>query len=548
MFRLINIFLILIVFAAFGCYNGDNDDINSDDVPVISSSISSYTAAQLTAQGCHPERSATYYTSGLSFSYKSIAPWGSKAPVPCLSLTGVGTGEPTISIAKDGTIFYAPAFTNEGNGVLRSKDNGATWETIIPKFPNGKTHGRVMPYMYMDPATDRIFFHTSPWSFNLLEGDYLGKLQAVLAALGFDFSVSYNLTFSADKGNTWKYAQVGNDVLDWGKYYAGPPAASGPKPTGYQNVVYMSGPAPISTPFPLVLNPNHQSVYRSLDGGLTWNEVGQISLQPLENGCSALEWIIFGNGAVAKDGTVYLGFRRCDNFAIAKSTDEGKTWTVINIPGAKLKDYYFITQVGLFNGNYVPSEAITVDSSGYVYAVYAGTDDLMHMAVTKDKGKTWSTPVVVSAPSVKHIRYAAVTVKSPGVVAIGYYGTKDDVDLTAGINGVWNGYIGESTNALSSRPTFWTATVDDPADPLYPHGFATGYLGMFLAGDLNEIVQVKYAPNGDIWASFNKGMCPNLLTGTEFTQLCPSCFPCKWDLAAHANSNMQGAAGRLIHR
>ena len=512
------------------------------------STLSSYTAAQLSAQGCHPERSGTYYTAGTSSSKTATPPSGSKSPVPCLPLTGVGTGEPTISVASDGTVFFAPAFTDEGNGIVRSTDNGATWEQIIPSAPGFDGHGRVMPYMYMDPATDRIFFHTSPWNFNLLEGDYLGKLEAVLSAMGLGKFASYNLTYSADKGNTWKYVPVGNDILDWGKYYAGPAVTAGPKPSGYQNVVYMSGPSPISTPFPPILNPDHQSVYRSLNGGATWSEVGSFSLQPLLNGCSPLEWVIAGNGTVAKDGTAYIGFRRCNNFAIAKSTNEGKNWTVINIPGAKLMDYAVILQVGLFNGNFVPSEAITVDSSGNIYAVYAGTDDLMHMSVSQNKGSTWSKPVVVSAPGIKHIRYAAVTVKSPGVIAIGYYGTKDDVNLTAGIAGVWDGYVAESTNALSATPSFWTVTVDDPADPLYPHGFATGYLGMFIAGDLNEIVQVKYAPNGDIWASFDKAMCPNLLTGTEFTQLCPSCVPCGWDLASHANSNLQGAPGRLIHR
>jgi hypothetical protein len=55
-------------------------------------------------------------------------------------------------------------------------------------------------------------------------------------------------------------------------------------------------------------------------------------------------------------------------------------------------------------------------------------------------------------------------------------------------------------------------------------------------GDLDELVQVKYAPDGDVWASFLKEMCPGLTQSK-----------CSWDYAAHANSMFQGAVGRLVH-
>jgi hypothetical protein len=58
-----------------------------------------------------------------------------------------------------------------------------------------------------------------------------------------------------------------------------------------------------------------------------------------------------------------------------------------------------------------------------------------------------------------------------------------------------------------------------------------------MGGDLDEIVRVKYAPNGDVWASFLMEMCPNLATTS-----------CSWDYAAHASSFWQSALGRLVHR
>ena len=53
-----------------------------------------------------------------------------------------------------------------------------------------------------------------------------------------------------------------------------------------------------------------------------------------------------------------------------------------------------------------------------------------------------------------------------------------------------------------------------------------------------EIVQLRYAPSGDLWAAFVKDMCPGL----------GSAGKCEWDLATHAMSPYQGVIGRLVHR
>ncbi len=99
-------------------------------------------------------------------------------------------------------------------------------------------------------------------------------------------------------------------------------------------------------------------------------------------------------------------------------------------------------------------------------------------------------------------------------------------------------YLAETKNALDPKPVSWWAAVNDPKTPLLPAGFDNNYTaGGTMGGDLDEIVQVKYAPNGDIWASFLTEMCPSLNTAS-----------CSWDHAAHANSFWQGALGRLTHR
>ena len=49
-------------------------------------------------------------------------------------------------------------------------------------------------------------------------------------------------------------------------------------------------------------------------------------------------------------------------------------------------------------------------------------------------------------------------------------------------------------------------------------------------------MHVKYAPNGDIWASFTKDMCKGVQV-----------VDCTWNAEAHANSAGQAVVGRMVH-
>ena len=59
---------------------------------------------------------------------------------------------------------------------------------------------------------------------------------------------------------------------------------------------------------------------------------------------------------------------------------------------------------------------------------------------------------------------------------------------------------------------------------------------MFLGGDLNEIVQIRYAPNGDLVTAFPQDRCP-----------LDSCVS-DWNFSARANSKWQAVLGRLVHQ
>jgi hypothetical protein len=421
--------------------------------------------------------------------------------------TYIGTGEISTIVNRAGTIFMGPIYNDDGLYVARSKDNGASWDQVQPLRADGTSHVRIQPYMQIDPATDRIFFSTGRSS--------IAKLQL---KTGFD------LSYTDNGGDSWSNAGIEVNAIDWGKLLPGAPV-TGTRTSGYPNNLYFSTPTPISTPA-IIVNPKSQAVMKSTDGGASWAQVGSFSIVAKDYGCPASEYVLWGDGVVAPDGTIYIGGRRCNQFALSVSKDEGKTWTVTPVPGAQLIDYKFVTNVP-FNPNYIMPTPVTIDSAGNLYVVYPDVKDLLRLTVSRDKGKTWTKPVVISDPKVTAVIYPAITVKKPGTIAIAYYGSPDRKKFS--------GYMAESVNALSSLPVFKSQTINDPAQPLHPAYFDVGYLWMFLGGDLNEIVQVRYAPNGDLVTAFTQDMCP-----------LDNCRA-DWDFTAHAKSKWQAVLGRLVH-
>jgi hypothetical protein len=495
---------ILAVATLAGCGNGSHDSSKASESPADSA----FTDAQLKAQSCSLDSTPAVYVAGADASSTAAGAGGVGTVIPCFQLTGQGAAETSLVVTKDGTVLYAPTFEGDQVGLLRTRDHGVTWDFSVPAFPDGKGHGRPQPYMYRDSATDRVFFST--------------------AATG-----GHDLTYSDDAGKTWSYVKVANDSIDWLKIYAGPPVSSTTE--GYPNIVYLSAPSPTSTPIGTLL-PDHQTMYKSLDGGATYTSITPISLKTSDvPGCDPTEWVIAGNGTVAEDGTIYQSFRRCTHLGVAVSTDEGQTWTMREVTGSSLPPAD-VSSLGMLvqiidNPNWLLTEALTVDETGTLYALWPDAASTLRYSFSKDRAATWSPALVVQAPGVTKSVYGSISVKSPGHIAVSYHGS---VDGTA-----FNGYVAESANALEAAPEFTSYVVNDPADPLFANGFDSGYAGTFSGGDLNEIINVKYAPDGDIWASFVKDMCPGIDTSTD---------NCTWDIMAHAKSTYQGAVARLVHR
>jgi hypothetical protein len=104
---------------------------------------------------------------------------------------------------------------------------------------------------------------------------------------------------------------------------------------------------------------------------------------------------------------------------------------------------------------------MAVDDAHNLYVVWPGSDGRPYVAVSKDQGATWKRPLMVGAPGVKLATPSPqVAARAAGHVAIGYYGSTSDPRRV-------NGYLTESFDADGADPLFYSATLNDPGDPLY---------------------------------------------------------------------------------
>jgi hypothetical protein len=122
-----------------------------------------------------------------------------------------------------------------------------------------------------------------------------------------------------------------------------------------------------------------------------------------------------GPVAVAPDGTAYVAMPTCTGVDVAVSRDSGKTWgPPVSIDAAG-------SQLGI-----AMDPSIAVDALGRAYLLFEGHDDRAYLSVSLDAGRSWSAPVVASAPGVRAAVFGLVGVTGPGRIAIAYLGTPSD--------------------------------------------------------------------------------------------------------------------------
>ncbi|MDQ1695521.1 MAG: hypothetical protein QOJ03_874 [Frankiaceae bacterium] len=396
----------------------------------------------------------------------------------CATETGFFTGETTIAVTKQGTVWMSAA--NWEWALARSNDKGRHWTAYTVPGPQAfpgcgvgtsavtncdeseqaKYNTVADAFLWADPRTSRLF-----WSKT------------------YGYAACSSLNFTPSNGRSWhavtRFACPGGD---YEKIAGGPPPAGGAKPVGYPDVLYgcTNGPAPT-----FVVGPG-RICYKSLDGGLSWSAAGQPLPSPLAPGCLQFQ----EPQQVGPDGTLYLPLN-CATLAsnpaglvkVAISHDEGLTWSYTSVPTGNAG-----SDAGLIGG-----VSLAVDRAGALYVLWPGADDKPYLAVSRNGGRTWRGPSMVGMPGVVEAApFAQIAALESGHVAIAYYGHS-----AQGSGRRLNGYLTESFDAAAVKPTFYSAQLNDSRHPLY-FPVKSGTLPR------NDYLGVTIAPDGTPWTGLVK--------------------------------------------
>jgi Alpha/beta hydrolase domain len=405
----------------------------------------------------------------------------SGAPIPCATFTGNTTESAAIGLAESGTVFYAPLLETGALGipalsvpslVARSVDQGASWDPRDPGIPPSLS---LVPWMHVDPRTSRLWLATPQLTFCGAE-----------------------ISWSDDEGEHWHTnPSVGCPGQGALKVLEGPAPAGGAQPVGYPHVVYYCA---------NLQDGSLQSIlhcYRSLDGGTSFVAIGSFPdpIPPPPACGTTLRQA--RAGVVGPDGALYFPLNQCGALGLAVSRDEGASWEVLPAVTTEIQDLYIAS--------------IAVDTGSNLYIAWMGPGTLPYLTMSRDRGHTWSTPVMVAAPGVQRVRRVAVTARTPGHIALAYLGSTD-----AGAN--WSGYITETRNALDVQPVFWSASINDPAEPLIDAADPETF------GDRLFFSTAAIGPDGTAWAGFHcakTGACPDARVGVAARLAWPAveCIP-----------------------
>ena len=336
---------------------------------------------------------------------------------------GEASGEPSIGYnpVTHNAMYIAGlqtlrvSFPEEAPGVLSSCP--ANWQDVSYIWTKTKS---LDPILFTDQRTGRTF---------------VSQLDSIVPpASPVLIGLNSFLAFSDDDGATWTPAQLN------------PPDAS------YDHQTVGAGPYPASLPLANDLNKGDAVYYcaqagvtafcsRSDDGGLNFGRAMTI-YNAETDGCGG----IHGHVKVAADGTVYVPNRGCNSVqSVAVSENAGITWTVRNVQGPLDSNGQPTWIANAPPGILDPSVGIASDGTAYFAWIDGRSNGDGHamVAVSKDKGVTWSNPHDLgTSQNLNNAVFVEAVAGDPDRAAIGFIGTTQTGDhASTNFNGIWYAFI-----------------------------------------------------------------------------------------------------------
>ncbi len=262
-------------------------------------------------------------------------------------------------------------------------------------------------------------------------------------------------SFTDDDGTNWIPSQgagfgsgVDHQTLGGGPFHAPVP----PLP-GYRNAVYYCA-----------QDIAFANCALSVDGGLSFGPAVPMYVlaspdTAVLGQCAGLH----GHVKVGPDGTVYVPNAACvgpvnpNENGIALSEDNGATWAVRTVPGTA-------------GGGSDPS--VAVDDGGLLYLGFVNEDKFPAVAVSADKGRTWTSVYDVGAMvGVKNAVFPAMVAGSAGRAAMAFYGTTEEGSVhDFNSEGVWHLYVAHTYDGGAH----WITVNATPNDPIQRGGLHLG--------------------------------------------------------------------------
>jgi hypothetical protein len=367
------------------------------------------------------------------------------------SNNNIVTGAPNPPIPNGGTSNYYGGFLSY---MLRVRFNDCSSPAMAP-FEQ-------MPVTL--PAAPRGFGDPILFTDHLTGRTFVAQLEGLTPA-------GSTMEYTDDDGDTFSPSQgAGPSCVDHQTIGGGPfrpPIPGGV--TSYPNAVYYASQCVGDATSEL-----------SVDGGITFPI--QTTMYTAAQ-CEGLH----GHIKIAEDGTAYVPNKACGvlpraiggEASILVSEDNGATWALRPIPGAHADVSVDDPSVGVSWCPPGPLPCDKVARSNTIYLGFLYDDDPATtnvdergrpgIAVSHDRGVTWSTPVDIGALSgVAHAAFPAVSVGDPDRAAFAFFGT-----TTAASNydapefaGVWYLYIASTFDGGAT----WTVQNVTPGDPIQRGG------------------------------------------------------------------------------